>query len=179
VLREGSRKKSGISAAGGLRGKGAAPRMLDRAGNYDLLCRLGLARIWLRERDGVFCLVDAEDFLWLQAWRWNVGWFAATPWKYYAKRNTGAERSTVYLAREVMQRADPRDELFCSLHVVDHINGQSLDNRRANLRWATITENRNNRIERSAVPSLDSIIAQLAREAGAQLASVDGLVATF
>lgn len=153
--------------------------MLARTNDCELLARLGIARLWLRERDGTFCLVDADDALWLQAWRWNVGWHKWTPWKFYAKRNVGAARSTVYLAREVMMRADPRDELFCSLHVVDHINGNSLDDRRANLRWATITENRNNRIERSAVPSLDWIAAQLAHEAGAQLAGLDELLATF
>src|SRR6185503_17653988 len=83
--------------------------------------QFGLARIVLRERDETWCLVDREDFAWLTAWRWNVGWHAATPWKWYAKRNVGAARSTVYLAREVMLRAEPRDENFVSLHVADHI----------------------------------------------------------
>lgn len=124
----------------------------------------------LRERDETWSLVDLEDFAWLTAWRWNVGWHAATPWKWYAKRNIGPARSTVYLAREVMLRADPRDELFQSLRVADHINGNSLDNRRANLRWATLSENRNNRIPRNRVPTLDQIVAQLAADAGAQRA---------
>lgn len=153
--------------------------MLARSSDYELLLRLDLARLWLRERDSVCCLIDARDFRWAQAWRWNVGWHAATPWKYYAKRNVGKARSTVYLAREIMQRHDPRDDVFLSLHVVDHINGQSLDNRLANLRWATVTENRNNRIARSAVPSLERIIAQIAREAAAQLAGAGELIETF
>jgi hypothetical protein len=139
--------------------------MLARVSPLDRLVEIGLARIWLRERDGVFCLVDAEDAAWLSAWRWNVGWHAATPWKYYAKRNTGVARSTVYLAREIMVRLDPRDEVFRSTHVVDHINGNSLDDRRANLRWATTTENRNNRIARAAVPSLEAIVADLLAQA--------------
>lgn len=131
---------------------------------------LGLARIVLRERDETWTLIEADDFAWCSAWRWNVGWHAATPWKWYAKRNVGAARSTVYLAREIMQRAEPRDEIFLSLHVADHINGNSLDNRRTNLRWATLSENRNNRIARNQVPPLDRIVAQLAADAGAQLA---------
>lgn len=99
------------------------------------------------------------------AWRWNPGWHAWTPHKHYAKRNVGKARSTVYLHREVMIHADPRTEIFQWAHVVDHINGQPLDNRKANLRWATAGENRANRILWRDVPTLDQIVAQLNADA--------------
>lgn len=120
-----------------------------------------LRRIDLRQRDDAWCLVDADDFGWLIVTRWNVGWHAHTPWKFYAKRNEGRARSTVYMHREILKAADPRGEDFESWHVVDHINGQSLDNRRCNLRWATPTENKKNRLPRSRIPSLAQIVAEL------------------
>lgn len=45
--------------------------------------------------------------------------------------------------------------------VVDHKNGQSLDNRKANLRWLTEAQNRANRVGLERCPSLDSIVARL------------------
>jgi HNH endonuclease len=104
------------------------------------------------------CLVDADDYDWLIATPWNWGWHNRTPWKYYAKRNIGTERSTVYMHREIMLKACPQADLVL---VVDHINGQSLDNRKANLRWATQKENRANTTKREKIPSLDKIVAGL------------------
>src|SRR5437868_14361299 len=102
-------------------------------------------RLSLSETRGIWCLIDADDWWWISGHRWNWGWHASTPWKHYAKRNVGAARSTVYLHREVMIRHDPRTEAFQWSHHVDHINGQSLDNRKANLRWLTPGENSKHR----------------------------------
>lgn len=118
----------------------------------------------LSERRDIWCLVDADDWDWIAQWRWNWGWHAKTKWKYYAKRNVGPARSTLYLARELMIRDDPRDDNYRSFHVVDHINRQSLDNRRANRRWATMSQNNANRGTRADVPSLEAIVADLLAE---------------
>jgi len=57
-----------------------------------------------------------------------------------------------------MLRAQPNVALD---RVVDHINGQSLDNRKTNLRWVTAKVNRANALGRSQIPSLDAIVAEL------------------
>src|ERR1044072_6314353 len=91
------------------------------------------ARIVLCPRRDIWCLVDADDWPWLSAHGWNVAWHAKTKWKLYAKRNVGAARSTVYLHRAVLLRADAVDADFAATHHAHHLNGQSLDCRRANL----------------------------------------------
>jgi hypothetical protein len=116
-------------------------------------------RVLLSSKRDVWCLVDADDYAWIMANNWNIGWHARTPWKFYAKRNIGPARSTVYLHREIMLRAQPPASL--TLHV-DHINGQSLDDRKDNLRWVTPVENRRNSIKRSLIPTLERIVAELA-----------------
>lgn len=124
-------------------------------------------RIWLSERDGVWCLVDAVDYDWLSENTWNVSWGSRTPWQHYAKRNIGRERATVRMHREIMTRADPRSDRFMRTHHVDHGNGQSLDNRRDNLSWVTNRQNAANRRPRAKIPSLDSIVRQLVAGLGA------------
>jgi hypothetical protein len=116
----------------------------------------------------VWCLVDADDYAWAIQWGWNVGWHSHTPWKFYGKRNVGRERSTVYLHREIMLRAEPLPPGL-EWMVADHINGQSLDNRRANLRWLTPAQNKAHRTPRDLIPSLESIMAGLRASAPAAL----------
>jgi hypothetical protein len=121
-------------------------------------------RIFLSAREPIWCLVDAVDYDWLSQHVWNV-WHAGNgrrdTWQKYAKRNVGPSRSTVRMHREILIAADPRDEAFLRSHYGDHRNGQTLDNRRANLVWATGHQNNYNRRPRGTAPSLEAIVAEL------------------
>lgn len=123
-------------------------------------------RITLSARDNVWCLVDAIDFSWLSERTWNVSWGGRTPWQLYAKRNVGRDRATLRMHREIMIAADPRAEDFMVTHPVDHNNGQTLDNRRANLAWVSKAQNIANRHPRAKIPSLEAIVLQLMAEHG-------------
>jgi len=118
-------------------------------------------RITLSARDNIWCLVDAQDFPWLSQNTWNVSWGGRTPWQLYAKRNVGPDRATLRMHREIMIRRDPRPEDFMAAHPVDHDNGQTLDNRQANLAWVSKTQNTLNRHPRASIPSLEAFVLQL------------------
>lgn len=94
-------------------------------------------RIFLTQ--GKFTLVDPGDYGWLIQFDWHAKKDPSTG-KYYAARNlTTRKGATVQMSREIMGllKGDSMQ--------VDHISGDTLDNRRSNLRICTNSENAMNR----------------------------------
>lgn len=81
---------------------------------------------------GRVALVDETDYAWLSAWKWQ-----ATS-DLYARRSfrLGGRVRQVMMHRAIMRALNGQK--------VDHVNGDTLDNRRANLRLATVSQNRQN-----------------------------------
>jgi hypothetical protein len=106
----------------------------------------------LRDRTGAtiaFVVIDEQDAI-LADQRWYLDSDPERGYgKPYARRNgeVDGRRVAVYLHREVLglPHGDKRQ--------VDHINGLTLDNRRANLRIVTHAEQAQNRRKRSATSS--------------------------
>lgn len=84
---------------------------------------------------GFVTRVDADDYVWLSRWKW------------YAAHRGHAYRG-VYVGEGLPIIHVPMASLIVGVppgYVVDHINGDPLDNRRANLRMATVSQNNCNR----------------------------------
>lgn len=112
-------------------------------------------RIYGRDHDETFyALVDEIDYLWALRWKWSEKWSKGHT-KVYLRRvfeislpgSTRAVRqrrqTTVFLHREILIRykGPPPDDLHT---LCDHRNGDELDCRRKNLRWATPSMNAQN-----------------------------------
>lgn len=91
---------------------------------------------------GMYTLVDDEDFDWLNQWKWQYQAFGCAD-KGYAVNNKwvkgsypNAKCSTTRMHRFIMSapKGSP----------IDHINGNTLDNRKENLRICTTTDNNRN-----------------------------------
>lgn len=108
---------------------------------------------------GQVALVDDEDFEILSKHKWH----ARPNWDGYRalrngpnKRSPGAKRGwsavAVPMHRDVL--GDRKG------YVVDHINRNPLDNRRENLRWATVRQNCCNRRHRSSASGFRGVYQQ-------------------
>ena len=87
---------------------------------------------------GKVAIVDDADYDWLNQWKWYATNPAGKGWR--AQRDSGGRKSKVRLAMSrVIMGVNPGDS-----RVVDHINHNSLDNRRENLRIVTVTQNNMN-----------------------------------
>jgi hypothetical protein len=83
---------------------------------------------------GKFALVDDEDYEWISQYKWT--WVEVRKgYPGYAVRNIGTFKKTKHQSMHRLIMGNPKGK------VVDHINGNSLDNRRSNLRIITDRQN--------------------------------------
>lgn len=95
---------------------------------------------------GQYTIVDDEDFEMLSKWKWGLrkswgGRRYAVRWQFVPTSERGGRKrysKDVYLHRYLMEVTERN--IF-----VDHINGDSLDNRKKNLRLCTQSQNQCNR----------------------------------
>ena len=110
------------------------PVLLYRRVRYGYpFCRIPLTQ-------GKFAIVDPDDYFRLSKFKWFAAKSSAT---FYAVRSIVSKegkKTRQYIHREVLNVAE---DMF-----VDHINNDGLDNRKANLRPATKTQNAYNRRKR-------------------------------
>ena len=99
----------------------------------------------LSECGEIFCLLDAVDYFWAIQWKWRWKWDKHKR-KRYAFRNTKVRGLgvTLYLHKEVLKRSGKRKPTK-EHKIGDHRDGDSLNNQRGNLRWATLSMNNANR----------------------------------
>jgi hypothetical protein len=91
-------------------------------------------------RSGRFALVDAEDAAQVSEYRWQLKAKRSAPGRFYAHRNqrvTGSSKKLTQTLHAFIMGAGPGQ-------LVDHINGDGLDNRKSNLRFCTHRENATN-----------------------------------
>ncbi len=88
---------------------------------------------------GKFAIVDDEDYEWLSQWKWYA---VKKRNSFYVERRSPTDPCThksskVSMHRVIMDAIKGKE--------VDHINHDTLDNRRSNLRLCTASENQQNR----------------------------------
>jgi DNA polymerase-1 len=99
--------------------------------------RYGYAFCRIPLTQGKYAIVDPDDYRRLSKYKWYV---VGRPGSQYAVRShttKNVKRSAIYMHREVINAPDD--------FLADHINRNSLDNRKANLRPATRAQNVQNR----------------------------------
>ncbi len=102
--------------------------------------------------------VSDEDWDYLIQFKWTYAVSHKFGALVYARRSIrcGSYNVTELMHRVVIVRAGW--ERPSKRHFVDHINGDSLDNRRENLRWVTAQENRANQRGVRAVPLREAAV---------------------
>lgn len=111
-------------------------------------CSMPYARVWLDPNNNLFVIVDQCDLAFAQSYLWtpiaSKSGPNRTP-KWYARRSGYVPGRTIniWLHKEILLRAKGPPPSKAAT-IGDHLNGNSLDCRRCNLRWSTSSENRRN-----------------------------------
>lgn len=107
-------------------------------------------RIYLRgKRHDIYCLVSVEDFEWACQWAWRYKMDKRGK-KYYAIR--GGRRFTrgpvpeyvqcdFYMHKQILKHRMGKKPRTKAHKIGDHGDGDSLNNQRYNLKWATGSQN--------------------------------------
>ena len=82
---------------------------------------------------GRVAIVDDEDFDYLSQYKWFL---QSSKGRYVQRHNNEKKRGKIYMHREILPCP--------SGMMIDHINGNGLDNRKCNLRVATQSQNNSN-----------------------------------
>jgi hypothetical protein len=109
----------------------------------------------VRLRSGVSFLIDEADLPRLSGWWWSAINHGKGRFTVRGERIVGGVRTRVALHRFLLQA--PEGVL------VDHVNGDPLDNRRANLRLCNWTENARNRGPRKSSSTRLKGVSKFAR----------------
>lgn len=92
-------------------------------------------------------LLDFEDYLWFTQWQWRFK-RSRNSHKGYLFRTVKVKVGSVWVSQNqwlhtaIMERIEPPPRPSM---VVDHIDRNTMNNTRLNLRWATLSQNRLNR----------------------------------
>lgn len=91
---------------------------------------------------GLFAIVSGQDYEWLNQWKWFASRNPHTK-SFYAHRHSstasGNNRAKIGMARLILGLD------FGDARQAEHSNGDTLDNTRLNLRFATTSQNQGNR----------------------------------
>ena len=113
------------------------PALIERAGLLLLLLyrriRYGYTFRRIKLTRGKYAIVDVDDFERLNKYKWHCTHYNYAKRAIYKKYKKGRKKVEIYMHKEVCPAP--------SGMVADHINRNSLDNRKANLRPATQKQN--------------------------------------
>ena len=93
-----------------------------------------------------FAIVD-DDLWWLGVWKWHASKSGRSCYAVHHERDKKTGKSIRFRMHRIIINAGP-------LQIVDHINGNGLDNRRVNLRFCTQSQNFQNGRKRKGCTSI-------------------------
>lgn len=105
-----------------------------------------VSQIFTSNVPGLYCVVDLEDYAFASQWKWKAIRSRGRANKWYLYRTTrwtGGRHISIWLHKEICQLEHglpPTKEHL----IADHLDGNSLVNRRHNFRWATVSQNNRN-----------------------------------